>query len=61
MEALGARGIPATVEGFSVTVELETEEQYDAIRDAIVESDVRLRRLAPRRHGLTEIFWRTPE
>ena len=61
VEALGARGIPATVEGFSVTVKLETEEQYDVIRDAIVETDVRLRRLAPRRHGLTEIFRSAPE
>ncbi len=61
VEALGARGIPATVEGFSVTVELETEEQYDAIRDAIVETDVRLRRLAPHRHRLTEIFRSAPE
>jgi ABC-2 type transport system ATP-binding protein len=58
--ALWKRGVPATVEGFSVVVERESEEQYDAIRDAIVETDARLRRLAPGRHGLTDIFRRTP-
>ena len=59
VEALSKRGIAATVEGLSVVVERESEEQYDAIRDAIVEADSRLRRLAPRRHGLTDIFRRT--
>jgi ABC-2 type transport system ATP-binding protein len=58
--ALSKRSIPATVDGLSVVVERESEEQYDAIRDAIVEADARLRRLAPRRHGLTDIFRRTP-
>ena len=60
VEALSKRGIAATVEGLSVVVEKESEEQYDAIRDAIVEADARLRRLAPRRHGLTDIFRRAP-
>jgi hypothetical protein len=44
------------LEGASVVVELESEELYDAVRDAIVDADVRLRRLAPRRGGLTDIF-----
>ena len=61
MAALSTRGIAATVDGLSVVVERESEEQYDAIRDAIVEADARLRRLAPRRHGLTDIFRRTAE
>ena len=60
-EALKLRGIQATREGPLVTVELESDEQYDVIRDAVVQADVRLRRLAPRRHGLTEIFRRTAE
>jgi ABC-2 type transport system ATP-binding protein len=60
VEALSKRGIPATVDGLSVVVEQESEEQYDAIRDALVEADARLRRLAPRRHGLTDIFRRAP-
>ena len=61
VEALSKRGIPATVDGLSVVVEQESEEQYDAIRDALVEADARLRLLAPRRHGLTDIFRRTSE
>ena len=54
--ALGRRGIEVTIEGASVVVELTEEEQYDWIRDAIVEAGARLRRMAPRRHTLTEIF-----
>ena len=54
--ALGKRGIQATVEGSSVVVERETEERYDDIRDALVEADARLHRMAPRRYDLTDIF-----
>ena len=60
MVALSKRGITATLEGLSVVVETESEEQYDAIRDAIVEANARLRLLGPRRHGLTDIFRREP-
>ncbi len=56
VEALARRGIPAIVKGSSVVVEQENEEQYDAIRDAVVEADARLRRMAPRRQTLTDIF-----
>ena len=58
--ALGKRGIQAVVDGLSVIVEQESEEQLDAIRDAVVEAEARLRRLAPRRHKLTDIFRSTP-
>lgn len=61
VEALARRGIEATVQGLSVMVEQESEEQYDAIRDAVVEAGARLRRLAPRRHTLADIFRRVPE
>ncbi len=61
MVALAKRDIEATVEGSAVIVQQESEEQYDAIRDAVVEADARLRRLAPRRHTLTDIFRSTPE
>ena len=54
--ALVKRGIEPVFEGASIIVELESEELYDTIRDAIVDADVRLRRLAPRRGGLTDIF-----
>ena len=59
--ALARRDIIASVDGLSVIVEQDSEEQYDAIRDAVVEVDARLRRLAPRRHQLTDIFRSSPE
>ena len=61
VSALAKRGIETTNDGFSVVVELESEDEYDAIRDAIVEAGARLRRLAPRRHHLTDIFRGTLE
>jgi ABC-2 type transport system ATP-binding protein len=54
--ALTSRGVVATVDGPSLAVELKGEAQYDDIRDALVEVDARLRRMAPRRHQLTDIF-----
>ena len=59
--ALAKRGIRATVEGTSLAVPDGSEQQYDAIRDAVVEADARLRRLAPRRHKLADIFGSAPE
>ena len=54
--ALASRGVEAVANGASVVVERAGEEQYDLIRDAVVEVGARLRRLAPRRHGLADIF-----
>jgi ABC-2 type transport system ATP-binding protein len=54
--ALAARGIIAAIDGISLAVELENEAQYDHIRDALVETGARLRRMAPRRRQLTDIF-----
>ncbi len=56
VEALARRGIEARVDGGSVIVEQESDDQFDGIRDAIVESEARLRRLAPRRQSLIDIF-----
>ena len=61
VEALQKRGIEATVDGMVVVVEQESEDQYDAIRDAIVEAEAPLRRLAPRRDRLADIFRGAPE
>jgi len=58
--ALAGRGITAIVDGVSLAVELSDEAQYDAIRDSLVETNARLRRMAPRRHQLTDIF-RNPQ
>ena len=54
--ALANRGVKATLDGASLAVELESQSQYDAIRDALVETNTRLRRMAPRRQQLTDIF-----
>ena len=54
--ALASRGIEATIDGTSVAVQQMHDEQYDDIRDALVEVGGRLRRLGPRRHRLTDIF-----
>ena len=54
--ALSDRGIETNKDGKSLLVELANDEMYDAVRDAIVETGVRLHRLAPRRGGLTDIF-----
>lgn len=56
MEALGKHGIRAELDGASVVVQNVTEDQYDDIRDALVDADSRLRRLAPRRGSLQDIF-----
>ncbi len=60
IKALAGRGITAIVDGVSLAIELSNEDQYDAIRDALVETNARLRRMAPRRHQLTDIF-RNPQ
>jgi ABC-2 type transport system ATP-binding protein len=59
--ALAARGIDAVIEGSSLVVEQRSDEAYDAIRDALVEANARLRRLAPRRRQLTDIFRSAPK
>ena len=48
--------IKASIDGGLVIIALENEDQYDIIRDAVVDSKARLRRLTPRRHGLVDIF-----
>lgn len=54
--ALNNRGFETDKAGKSLVIELANDEMYDTVRDAIVESNVRLHRLAPRRGGLTDIF-----
>ena len=56
MAALTKRGLEAKEQGAVMVVEGADDAAYDAIRDAVVEADARLRRLTPRRHTLTEIF-----
>ena len=58
--ALAARGVDVTTDGPSLTIRLESEDQYDDIRDAVAEAGARLRRMAPLRHRLAEIFQAGP-
>ena len=53
---LSKRSIGAELDGIAVLVQKADDEQFDAIRDAIVASGARLRRMAPQRHLLTDIF-----
>ena len=54
--ALEKRGVVVTVDGTGITVEGKHESVYDQVRDALVESESPLRRMAPRRRALTELF-----
>lgn len=54
--ALRRRQIEPQLEGASVVVEDVGEEGYDLIRDALVASGAPLRRMAPRRRALSELF-----
>jgi ABC-2 type transport system ATP-binding protein len=54
--ALKERGVEPLVDGSSIIVEDVIGDQYDLIRDALVAANAPLRRMAPRRHELTEIF-----
>jgi len=56
--ALVRRGVVITPEGSGLTVEGPDESVYDHIRDALVEAEAPLRRMAPRRRALTELFER---
>jgi ABC-2 type transport system ATP-binding protein len=56
--ALRHRGIAATLDGGGLTIEGPDESVYDQIRDALVEAQAPLRRMAPRRRALAELFER---
>lgn len=56
--ALERRGVVVTAEGSGLTIEGPDESVYDHVRDALVEARAPLRRMAPRRRALTELFER---
>jgi hypothetical protein len=56
IEALRAAGITPEFDGPSVVVQDATPEMLDTIRDAVVASGARLRRMGPKRHALQELF-----
>jgi ABC-2 type transport system ATP-binding protein len=58
--ALQHRGVVVTADGAGLTIEGPDESVYDHVRDALVEAQAPLRRMAPRRRALTELFERDP-
>jgi ABC-2 type transport system ATP-binding protein len=54
--ALTAAGLRVTVDGRTVLVELEEDQQYDAVRDAVARLGLPLVRMQQRRHGLEDLF-----
>ena len=58
MAALEKRGVVVTIERSGFTIQGRDETVYDHVRDALVEADAPLRRMAPRRRALTELFER---
>ena len=55
LAALQRRGVESSAEDGGVAV-VGTEVVYDHVRDALVESKAPLRRMAPRKRALTELF-----
>ena len=54
--ALTERGIVVTPDGSGLTIEGPDESVYDHVRDALVDAEAPLRRMAPRRRALAELF-----
>ena len=61
VSALEKRGVVVTTDGGGLTIEGPDESVYDHVRDALVETEAPLRRMAPRRRELTELFERAGE
>src|SRR6185436_3922411 len=59
--ALERRGVRVTPEGGGLTIEGPDASVYDHVRDALVEARAPLRRMAPRKRALTELFERGTE
>jgi len=56
--ALERRGVIVTADGGGLTVQGSDQSVYDLVRDALVEAEAPLRRIAPRRRELNELFER---
>ena len=59
--ALARRGVRVAAEGSGLTIAGDDGLVWDHVRDALVESGAPLRRLAPRRRALSELFERGPD
>jgi ABC-2 type transport system ATP-binding protein len=58
-DALRLQGLSVRLDGSRLTIERATGPDYDTLRDAIVEANALLYRLAPARHSLADVFDRT--
>ena len=58
--ALERRGVAVTPDGAGLAIEGADASVYDHVRDALVEAEAPLRRLAPRKRALAELFERGP-
>jgi ABC-type uncharacterized transport system ATPase subunit len=56
--SLRRRGVVVGADGGGLLIEGGDESVYDHIRDALVEAEAPLRRMAPRRRALTQLFER---
>jgi ABC-2 type transport system ATP-binding protein len=59
--ALERRGVAVASDGRGLYIEGPDESVYDHVRDALVEAEAPLRRMAPRRRALAELFQREGE
>ena len=58
---LEARGVTVRVDGAGLHIEGAEAVVYDHVRDAVVAADAPLRRMAPRRRALAELFHRADD
>jgi len=56
--ALERRGVAVSADGSGLTIEGPDQSVYEHVRDSLVEARAPLRRMAPRRRELTELFER---
>src|SRR6185503_5946043 len=61
LAALETRGVRITMKRTGLTIEGPDDSIYDHVRDALVEAQAPLRRMAARRRALTELFEESPD
>ena len=59
LESLSRKGLTARQQGAEIIVEATQDDQFDAVRDAVVEADAALRLLQPRELSLEDVYIRT--
>ena len=59
LDSLKRRGVEAQVHGAEIVVAARNDQDFDAVRDAVVESEASLRALQPRELTLEDVYIRT--